>query len=185
MLSPLLQKLLFINQFNVNEGKIEILGNSMIMLNASDLLVLQEMDETKMYASMKGNSKKDLKELIEHAKVYKGIKSESIKNIVSLSEKVGKNSEGIIKTLQELFELYGLGKMNITVLDNEKKKATIEIKNSPLAKAKLKDGKSKKPCCTVTAGILAGMFSYIFKKDVDCIEKKCAAKGDDSCVFII
>jgi hypothetical protein len=79
MLSPLLQKLLFINQFNVNEGKIEIIGNSMIMLNASDLLVLQEMDETKMYASMKGNSKKDLKELIEHAKVYKGIKSESIK----------------------------------------------------------------------------------------------------------
>jgi hypothetical protein len=33
--------------------------------------------------------------------------------------------------------------MNITVLDNEKKKATIEIKNSPLAKAKLKDGKAK------------------------------------------
>jgi len=185
MLSPILQKLLFINQFGINEGKIEILGSRYIMLYASDLLYLQEIDESKMYAFMKGNSKKDLKELIEHAKVYKGLKDESVKNIVALSSKVGKSSDGMIKTLQDLFELYGLGKMNIISLDNKAKKASIEIKDSTIAYAQLKKGKTKKPVCTITAGILAGMFSHIFEKDVDCIEKKCKAKGDDSCLFVI
>jgi predicted hydrocarbon binding protein len=84
-----------------------------------------------------------------------------------------------------LFELYGLGKMNIISLDNKAKKASIEIKDSTIAYAQLKKGKTKKSVCTITAGILAGIFSYVFEKDVDCIEKKCKAKGDDSCLFVI
>lgn len=185
MLSSMLQRLLFVNQFNINEGKIEILGSRYIMLNGSDLLLLQEIDESKMYAYMKGSTKKDLKELIEHAKVYKGLKDQSIKNIVKLSEKVGKNEEGMIKTLQDLFDLYGLGKMNITNLDNKNKKATIEITDSTIAYEQLKKKKTTRPVCTITAGILAGIFSHVFNKDVDCIEKKCMAKGDGSCVFVI
>src|SRR5574344_2055747 len=95
MLSPLLQLLMFINQFGMNDGKIEVLGNRYVMLYASDLLYLQEIDESKMYTFMKGNSKKDLKELINHAKVYKRIKNESVKNIVTLSKKIGKSDEGV------------------------------------------------------------------------------------------
>jgi len=185
MLSPLLQRLLFINQFNINEGKIDILGSRYIMLNAADLFVLQEIDETKMYAFMKGSTKKDLKELIEHAKVYNGLKNQAVKNIVSLSSKIGKTEEGMIKTLQDLFELYGLGKITITNLDNKSKKASIEIKDSTIAQEHLKKKKASRPVCTITAGILAGIVSYVFDKDVDCIEKKCLAKGDSSCIFVI
>lgn len=185
MLSALLQRLMFVNQFKMSEGKIEVLGIRYAMLNASDLLCLQEIDESKMYASMKGNSKKDLKELINHAKVYKGLKNESIKNIVDLSKKIGKSDEGAVKVIQDLFELYGLGKMKIVHLDNNLKKASIEVVDSTLAFARLKEGKSKKPVCTVISGILAGIFSFLFKKDVDCIEKKCSAQGNSSCFFIV
>jgi predicted hydrocarbon binding protein len=176
---------MFINQFGINEGKIEILGSRFVMLYASDLLCLQEIDESKMYAFMKGSSKKDLSELINHAKVYKGLKNEAVKNIASLSQKIGKTDEGVVKTLQDLFELYGLGKMKITNLDNKNKKAAIEIMNSTIAFASLKNGKVKKLVCTVTAGILAGIFSFIFKTDVDCIEKKCRASGSSTCSFVV
>jgi predicted hydrocarbon binding protein len=37
--------------------------------------------------------------------------------------------------------------------------------------------------CTLTAGVLAGIFSYIFGKEVDCIEKKCKAIDSDYCEF--
>ena len=185
MLSSLVQKLLFVNQFKMANGEIEILGNKYIMLNASDLWMLQETDETKMYSIMKDISKNNLKEIIEHAKVYQGMKDESIKNIADLSKRVGKNEEGIIKTLQDLFELYGLGKMIINNLDNTNKTAMIQINNGSLALEQLKRKKSKDTACTICGGILAGIFSYLFGKDVNCIEKKCLAKGDQFCSFEI
>jgi predicted hydrocarbon binding protein len=185
MLTSLIQKLLFINQFNMINGKIEILGGRYIMLDASDLLMLQETDETKMYAVMKDSSKRNLKSMIEHAKVYKSLKDESMKNIAQLSKRIGKDEEGIIKTLQGLFELYGLGSMQIVNLDNKNKQATINIRNSSVALEQLKRKKVKYTACTIIEGILAGMFSYIFNKDVDCVERKCMAKGDEACMFVV
>jgi len=185
MLSSLLQRLLFVNQFNIIDGKVEVLGTRYIMLDASDLLVLQEIDKTKCYKAAKDGTKSNLKELVEHANVYEGMKDQSLKNIAELSKKIGKTDEGVIKTLQSLFEIYGLGKLQILNLDNEKKKANLRVSDSSLAKAQLKKGKSKTPVCTLTSGILAGIFSYIFKKDVDCIETNCLGKGSQFCEFEI
>ena len=185
MLSSLLQRLLFVNQFNIIDGKIEILGNRYIMLDASDFLVLQEIDKTKMYKVAKDLSKNNLSDMVEHAQVYKGMKDQSLQNIAELSKKIGKTDEGVIKTLQSLFELYGLGKLEIIDLNNEKRKAILRVHQSTLALAQLKKGKVRGPVCTLTAGILAGIFSYIFQKNVDCGENTCIAKGDSLCEFEI
>ena len=155
------------------------------MLDANDLLVLQEIDKTKTYKTAKDSSKANLKSLVEHAAVYKGIKDQSLKNIAELSKKIGKTDEGVIKTLQSLFDIYGLGKLEIINLDNEKKKAILRVKDSSIAKAQLKISKSKTPVCALTSGILAGIFSYIFKKDIDCIENKCLAKAEEICEFLV
>jgi len=184
-LSSFLQKLLFVRQFSINKGKIEVLGNRYIMLDASDLLVLQDIDKTKMYERAKEISKKNLKSLVEHAQVYKNIKTQSLKNIANLSKKIGKSDEGVIKTLQQIFEIYGLGKLNLLDLNNKDKKVILNIPNSALSDACLQNKKSKTPVCTLTAGILAGIFSYIFDKDVDCIETKCRACGAETCDFKI
>jgi len=184
-LSSLLQRLLFVNQFNVIDGKIEVLGNRYIMLDASDILVLQDIDKTKTYSTAKDMSKNNLKNLVEHASVYKGMKDQSMKNIAELSKKIGKTDDGVIKTLQSLFEIYGLGKLEIMNLDNDKKQVILRIKGSSLGLAQLDKQKSKTTVCTLTSGVLAGIFSYIFKKDVDCVENKCIAKGDEVCEFLI
>lgn len=182
-LSSLLQRLMFVNQFNISNGKIEILGNSYIMLDASDLLVLQNIDKTKIYAKMKDSSKKSLQNLVDHAQVYKGIKGQSLQNIALLSKKIGKSDAGVIKTLQDIFDIYGLGKLKILDLNNQNKVAILEIDGSSLAKEQLKEKRSRTPVCALTAGILAGIFSYIFNKDVDCIEKQCLAQGNSNCKF--
>ena len=103
MLSALLQKLLFVNQFNFANGKIDVLGNRYIMLDASALLFLQEMDKTQMYQACKDSTEKSVKELVHHADVYKGLKDDSLKNIASLSKKLGINESLVINSLQNLF----------------------------------------------------------------------------------
>jgi len=172
VLSSLLQKLLFVNQFSIKDGKIEILGKRYIMLDADDLVVLQDIDKTKMYKAVKDSTKSSMQSLVDHVQVYKGIKYQSLKNIAELSKKIGKTDEGVIKTLQSLFEIYGLGKLLILDLDNKNKRAFLRIEK-----------RTRIPVCTLTAGILAGIFSYIFNKDVDCIEKECLATGKEFCQF--
>jgi len=174
---------MFVRQFSIDQGKIEIFGGRYIMLDASDFLVLQEIDTSKVYEGAKKNAEAGLKGMVEHAQVYKGLKGQSMKNIAELAKKIGKNDEGVIKTLQMIFEIYGLGKLNISQLDNEKKTAQLRVDHSTIAEAQLKKGKSKKPVCAITSGILAGIFSYIFSKDVHCIEKKCKAVSGNVCEF--
>ena len=179
-LSSFLQKLLFINEFGIKDGEIKLLEDRYIMLNASNIMALQEIDKNGLYEACKKTSKKDISKLVKHANVYKNIKTQELKNIAELSKKIGKTDEGIIKTLEMIFEVYGLGKPEIQEIKNDKKTATIKIRNSTLAE---NQKKSKYPVCSVTAGILAGIFSYIFGKDVDCTEPKCKAKGDEFCMF--
>ena len=108
-----------------------------------------------------------------------------MQNIASLSKKIGKTDEGTIKTLSSIFEIYGLGALEILDLNNKDKKAILRIKDSSIAQEQLKKSKEKKPVCIMTAGILAGLFTYIFGKDVDCVERKCVAQGQEYCEFEI
>src|SRR3989338_4885498 len=186
MLIQLLQKLLFVRQFSIDNGKIELLGGKYIMLNASALLELQSIDETKIYMLAKESSLSGMKNLVEHAKVYNKIKDLFLRNIAELGRKIGATDEGMIKTLQDIFNLYGLGSLEIIELDNKNKKAVIKIKDSSIAQEYVKkNGKSKNPVCTLTAGVLAGMFSYIMNQKIECIETKCLAQGASECVFKI
>lgn len=185
MLSPFLQKLLFVNQFGIDKGKINLLGDKLIMLHASAILELQDIDESKLYEIAKKSSLNNLVAFVEHAKVYGKIKSVIIKELIQLGQKIGQTDEGTIKTLEGLFNINGLGKMNIANLDNEKKEALINILESTIALEWQDKNKkeSKNAVCTLTAGVLAGIFSYIFGSDVDCVEVSCIAKGDDICEF--
>ncbi len=187
MLSAFLQKLLFVNQFGIDKGKISLLGDKLIMLHASAILELQDIDETKLYEIAKKSSLNNLVNFVEHAKVYGKIKNVIIKELIELGQKIGQTDEGTIKTLENLFNINGLGKMNINNLDNEKKEALITIIDSTIALEWLEKNKkeSKNAACTLTAGVLAGMFSYIFGEDVDCVEISCKAKGDNICEFKI
>jgi len=184
-LSSFIQKLLFVKQFSIDKGKVEMFGSRYIMLDASDILILQDIDKGKVYDSAKESSKTNIENIVKHAQVYKGIKSQSLKNIANLIKKIGKNDQGVIKTLQQIFEVYGLGKLNTIELNNDKKTAHLQIQDSTIAQSQLKKSPSKVPVCSLTAGILAGIFSYIFDKDVNCKETKCIATKQNICEFQI
>jgi len=183
--SPILKKLLFVRQFDIDQGRINLLGEREIMLNASAVLELQEIDETKLYDLAKKSSFKSLIDFVEHAKVYDKIRDNFIVNIAKLGKKIGETDAGTIRTLQEIFNVYGLGEMSIQEINNSEKEALIAIKSSTVAEEWVKKhkGSSKTPVCTITSGIIAGMFSYIFSKEVDCVEAKCQAKGASFCLF--
>lgn len=185
-LSPFIQKLLFIKKFNISDGVIEILNNKYILLDAADLLTLQEVDETKMYKKMKENFKSKFQDiLIEHFKVYQKIKEQELINIVELSENLRNSDEGIINLFQKIFNTYGLGKMEMVNLDNKNAEAIIKIDQSTIALEYLNKYKklSNKNVCVLTSGILAGAFSFLFEKNIDCIEERCLAQGENHCLF--
>ncbi len=46
-------------------------------------------------------------------------------------------------------------------------------------------GIQKTPVCHHLRGLLAGTISTLTQKDIICIEEKCIAKGNQSCVFIV
>lgn len=184
-ISPFLQKLLFVNQFSIDKGEIKLLGEPQVMLSAESMFVLQNIDKTKTYGEAKKSSRANLSDFIEHAEVYHGLKNQELKTIAELSKKIGKTDQGTIKTLQIIFEVYGLGTLQIIDLNNKDKKANLRVSNSTIAKIQLRKAKSKTPVCSLTSGILAGIFSYIFGKDVDCEEKTCLGKGQEYCEFDI
>lgn len=186
MLSPLLKKLLFVRQLSMGDGKIEILGNRHIMLSDNALLDLQEIDESKFYDVMKSSTLKQLEKFVEHAKVYKNLKSTAITDIASLSRKLS-SAEGIVKTVQEIFDLYGLGVIEIIRLDNKGKRAAVRVSDSTIARAYLKKNKKRsgKPVCVITAAVIAGLFTYLFQKEVNAAENRCLARGNSKCEFVI
>ena len=186
-LSPMLKKLLFVRQFDIDKGKINLLGSAEVMLNASAILGLQEIDETKVYKAAKESSLKDISGAVEHAKVYGKMREVLIEEIAELGKKIGQTDAGTIKTLQDIFNVYGLGEMAITNIDNAKKQAIISLRSSTIAESWQESNRTraKKPVCSLTAGVLAGMFSFIFGKEVECVEDKCKSQGNGYCLFKI
>jgi len=187
MLSALIKKLLFVRQFSIDKGRIEILGNRHIMLGEEALLALQEVDDARLYHLIKDSALSQLSKLIEHAKVYKELKDVMAIDISVLSKKIGPGREGTMKTVQDIFDIYGLGKMEVASLDNLRKRAVVRIYDSSIADAYLNKNKKSAPksVCTITSAVIAGIFSYLFNKEVDAFEDKCKAKAGDFCQFII
>jgi len=147
MLSPFLKKLLFARQLYLADGKLEILGKKQVMLPVEVLVALQNLNPEKSYIVVKKSIHTSMEEY---------------------AKKVGSTSEGLIKVLEEIFETFGLGKPEIAALDNSKKTAYIKIKDCPLRNqsAKLGPEHGILPCAA-----LAGMFSFLFKTDIDCTVK--------------
>lgn len=161
MLSGFLKKLLFARQFVMNEGKIEVLGKQQIMFPTDVLVALQSIDESKSYKVVK-----------EHMK----------SNLEYYARKIGTSSSGMLKSLSDIFDTFGLGKVQVVKLDNAKKSAIVRIHNNPTA---LDCKKAKIRNCVLHGAALAGMFSFLLEKEVDAEVKGCMVKNKKYCEFLI
>ncbi|MBI2549195.1 hypothetical protein HYW21_07645 [Candidatus Woesearchaeota archaeon] len=140
-------------------GKINLLGKEQVMLSSEFLRGLQSIDEGLVYDLAK-------KIGLEDAKYYTKI--------------LDSGHGDLLGHIKMVFDTYGLGILEIELL--KKEKATVRVVQSTLANIKKQ---SDKTVCTITAGLLAGFFSYLLKREVNCIEKKCKSMGNLYCVFEI
>ena len=88
-----------------------------------------------------------------------------------------------VRLLEEYFSASGWGFIRTLELDAKNKRAVALVSNSPIALAL--HGKVNYHVDHFMRGILAGMFSHIFREDVDCTELKCQALGHRQCEFLI
>lgn len=141
MLSPFLKKLLFARQLHIADGQLEILGQKQVMLPASALAELQSLNPDTYYQVIKKNVQQSM---------------------ALYAQKIGVTNEGILNILEQIFETYGIGKPEVVTLDNAKHTAVVRIRNTPFG---------TKNQFILPGAALAGMFSYLFKKNMDCTIK--------------
>ena|SRR3989344_3101105 len=116
-------------------------------------------------------------------KLYRAVR-ESVRKSVREDFQIdfGISGEKGLDFMQAYFSASGWGKIERTDLNREKAHALVTVTNSPVAKS---CRKAKAPVDTFLRGILAGIFSIYFKKDVDCVETACAALHANHCTFVI
>ncbi|MEK6822350.1 MAG: hypothetical protein AABY13_00855 [Nanoarchaeota archaeon] len=152
MISSFLKKLLFARQLTMSDGTIEVLGKKHVMLPSDIVVALQSLDEKRYYDVIK-----------------KGIHQ----NMGDYTRRIGTTSSGIVKITEDIFETFGLGKPEIVLLDNKKKSAIVRFHKPPMADACAAQNFEE---CILLPAALAGMFSFIFGKDVNVQVQKCEPK---------
>ncbi len=119
-----------------------------------------------------------------HKKLYSSVK-ESAQRLVQRFEFPFEYSA--LRRLEEMenyFSSSGWGPLQRMHLDEKKSRALVTVENSPLALAL--QGKSLHPVDHLMRGILAGVYSSVMKRDMDCVELACLASGaPERCEFVL
>ncbi len=159
MLSSFLKKLLFARQFFMIDGRIEVLGKKQIMLPSDVVFELQKCDSSLCYDSVKNAVKRD---------------------IGDYAKKLGSGEGGMLKNIDDLFGTFGMGKLEMVDINFKNKTCILRLHNSPLGQ---NAGKSAE--FQITPAVLAGVFSFLFSKDVDAKQTKQAAGNFGYCEYVI
>lgn len=166
MLNSFFDKFIFMNSIRYKHNNFFLVNLPFVILPTHVLAGIAEKHD------------KDL-----NREIYFAIK-DSVKGSLKKDFKVdfGVEGEKGLAFMETFFTASGWGKLERNDLDFDKKRAMVVVTDSPVA-AMCK--KAKAPVDTFIRGFLAGIFSIYFKKDVDCVEVKCSALGDQKCEFVI
>lgn len=92
------------------------------------------------------------------------------------------SDEEIIRFMMEMGPQIGWGRFELERFDSVQKHFIINVFNSPFAEAY---GPSPSSVCHLIRGVLSGMASIVFRKEIEGKELSCLAKGDKFCRFDI
>lgn len=156
-------------------GKINIGGRRAMLIELDTIIAIQKEIEKKHGAKWK-------------TVIYNGIKrgAEKVwlyylgKKYLDIADHPGVTK--ITKSALEIFNLTGFGELELVSVDIKKGEARFISKNSSIAEKYHGKGET---VCYFTAAMLAALMKLIFRKDLDCKEVKCKAKGDEYCEFVI
>ncbi|MFP4424315.1 MAG: V4R domain-containing protein [Candidatus Woesearchaeota archaeon] len=157
MLGTFFKKLLFTRQFFYTDGSLEILGVGFVPLSLDFIASLEEM----------------------HSDVYPLLKEHVSKATSEHVKRLRMKFPELAEIVPQLYEVYGLGKLELIDLDAGSKHAIVRIHESALPHHK------SNTSCSVQCGLIAGFFSGLFGAEVDASVNKCVLKGDDYCEFLV
>jgi len=95
----------------------------------------------------------------------------------------GFRGEKLVNFLERFFVASGWGLIKNVDLDFGASKAIVRVSNNPVARHLNK--RVSKPADHLLRGMIAGIFSFVFGTDVDCVETHCIALGESDCEFIV
>ena len=172
MLSSFFKKLLMTKQLHFIEGDVAVFGINHILQPASGHLHLHQLLLEKM-----GERGAEV--------VYESGKNAALELARQLYLKFKLKGLESVGLWQNLIELNGMAKIR-TVSPKEGGKVLVEA-TSIVAKTVLqKQGKSKgRKVDVFLAGFLAGVFSQIYNRELECSEVKCLVEGEPFCLFAV
>ena len=118
-----------------------------------------------------------------HKKIYLAIKEDTKSSFMKRFSALGITENKELDFVRAFFIASGWGALQIVDHDIKSKRAIVVLDNSPFATALI--GKTDVVVDTFLKGVLAGLFSEIYKDDIDCVEVECVALGAKSCKFIL
>lgn len=95
-------------------------------------------------------------------------------------EVFGFSDEEIVRFMMEMGSQIGWGRFELERFDSAKKRFVVKVYHSPFAEAY---GSSPKPVCHMIRGVLGGIASVVFGREVEPKESSCLAMGDGCCRF--
>lgn len=163
----IVSKLLLHKQLEFEKGSIKLLNQNVVILPLYNLCQLQRSLEKhgeikELYLSSKELGKEWISSLFQTYKM----------TTIAEQARWGEN----------VFTLAGHGEMKVKEWDTEKKLMIYQIFNSNIAKIY---GKTQNAVDHIPRGWFAGASTVFFKTDVDAVEIKCMAKGDQYCEFLV
>ncbi|MFC1768214.1 hypothetical protein ACFLZX_00490 [Nanoarchaeota archaeon] len=111
-----------------------------------------------------------ISELGKKEEVYALAKKYSLDEVNTYMKKIDCSEGEKIKVLEQIYETFGLGKLKIKIVDIGKK-ALVEVVDNPL--------QGSNP---LVRGVIAGVFSYLFKKDVNA---SIQSKKGNVCIYLV
>jgi|GEM_PF-3553656 len=137
--------------------------------------------------------------LLEHQHLYKALQTKYGEQGTQIIYETGKSvATEIAATLHEKFKLKGLEHVNLwqniielngmakisSINPREKGEVTIKATSSKAKQLNGNKGAAKpEKADPFLAGFLAGIFSHIYDRELDCRETECMAQGAQTCVF--
>ncbi len=119
---------------------------------------------------------------LANRKIYYAVKEQVRSSLVSSFHLSG-SVERTSRFLTDFFSASGIGGVRLIHLDVENHRAILMMENNPIAAAF--EGRAQKPVDHLYRGVFAGVFSHLFRLDVDCVEHQCTAVNHRNCEFIL
>lgn len=166
MLNKFLDKYIFTNT-------LRYIHNNFFLVNIPFLIVPVDLLSTL----------NNIGDISKQKEIYFHIKESTKKNFMPRFNELSIEDNSKLNFVKNFFVASGWGAIEIIDFDKEAKRALIIVDNSPFA-IQVK-GKVDRPMDNILRGIFSGVFSIIFKEDVDCVETECFAMNAKSCKFVI